>query len=310
MKQSKNGYVIINRSFWPENALIGGALLNLAEKFAENNFQISVITRDTFSLKEQLKLHGRGTGVNFFLVKGLATSGSSLIIKILEAIYFNFNVFRFLRKTKPSNIYISTDPPVLVPFFVMIYCFVYKTKYVYHIQDIHPEATDVVFPLNRILFNILQQMDKITILRAGQLITINENMANSLRRRIGSKIKIQTLANPSLYADNSESKYKKNPGFAFCGNLGRFQHINLMLIAIKKYYDNGGALEFIFAGDGFHSKVVSEFSHNYPLFKFIGKVKQEDAFRINKRFKWIFIEYDSVIRKCRMNCSFMSGEKC
>ena len=72
-----------------------------------------------------------------------------------------------LLKTRPRHVYVSTDPPVLVPFIVMLYARLFGASYTYHLQDIHPEATNVVMPVNRVLFRILRWMDGAVMRRAA-----------------------------------------------------------------------------------------------------------------------------------------------
>ena len=46
-------------------------------------------------------------------------------------------------------------PPVLVPFIVMLIQQGFGARYIYHLQDIHPEATNVVLPVRPIVFRFL-----------------------------------------------------------------------------------------------------------------------------------------------------------
>ena len=60
-------------------------------------------------------------------------------------------------KTRPKNIYVSTDPPLVVPFVVSVFSKIMNIKYTYHLQDIHPEATNTIKKLNVYLFKFLKK---------------------------------------------------------------------------------------------------------------------------------------------------------
>ena len=140
--------VIINRSFWPIYPVIGEALLRLAENISRSK-KVAIVMQDHDNIKNHLK-NKRGLGIKFFPGKAFSNSSSSLIIRILDAIFFSFWVTFCILKTRPTNIYISTDPPVVVPFIVAVLSRIINIKYTYHIQDIHPEATNTIKKLNLI----------------------------------------------------------------------------------------------------------------------------------------------------------------
>jgi hypothetical protein len=245
--------MIINRSFWPIYPVLGEALLRLAEEMSEVN-KVSVVMQDHVGIKGALKKHNRGRNVDFYPVKAWTNSSSSITHRVLDSVYFAVAIIFILISTRPDKVYISTDPPILVPFVVMVYCSLFKREYIYHIQDIHPEATRVVVHVNKIIYHILQWMDKRVVRNARKIITINNEMAKELRDRgnvIGS---IYTIENPAVSFNNIHQRLNKIKGFSFCGNAGRLQRIPLLISAIEVYLDGGGQLMFAFAGGGVHQK--------------------------------------------------------
>ena len=84
--------VIINRSFWPIYPVIGEGLLRVAESFAHSKV-VAVILQDHADINKHLKEFKRGVGVNFFPVRAFSNSSSSLVIRILDSIFFMFWVF-------------------------------------------------------------------------------------------------------------------------------------------------------------------------------------------------------------------------
>ena len=81
--------VIINRSFWPVYPVIGEALLRLAENISHSK-KVAIVVQDHDNIRNHLKKNKRGLGIKFFPGKAFSNSSSSLIIRILDAIFFTF----------------------------------------------------------------------------------------------------------------------------------------------------------------------------------------------------------------------------
>ena len=200
--------VIINRSFWPVYPVIGEALLRLAENISHSK-KVAIVMQDHDNIRNHLKKNKRGSGIKFFPGKAFSNSSSSLIIRILDAIFFSFWVIFCILKTRPTNIYISTDPPVVVPFIVAVLSRIMNIKYTYHLQDIHPEATNTIKKLNLYLFKFLKKIDNFSIRNANSLITLNEEMKEVVISRFNTTNKISIIENPSIILNNYKSIRKK-----------------------------------------------------------------------------------------------------
>lgn len=287
--------VIINRSFWPIYPVIGEGLLRLAESLAKNK-KIAVITQNHSDIKKNLVKFNRGFGVKFFLAWALSDSSSNFISRVIDSLFFSLWVLITLIRTKPKKIYVSTDPPILVPFIVLIYSKFFKTEYFYHLQDIHPETTNVIFKLNPIIFNLLKKIDNFTISNASQLIILNEKMASEIDNRLKIKINKCIIENPSVEINESVIIEKKK-GFSFTGNHGRLQRIPLLIDAIRKYLNDGGALEFSFAGGGIYSTDILKLSKEYSLVNYHGLVSSEDAAFISSSYEWALAPIEDQITR-------------
>jgi hypothetical protein len=189
--------LIVNRSFWPVYPVVGEGLLQIAEDLASSK-KVAVILQDHANINKHLKEFKRGVGVNFFPIRAFSNSSSSLVKRVLDSIFFMFWVFFCLIKTRPKNIYVSTDPPILVPFIIAIFSKIMNFKYIYHLQDIHPEASNVVVKINKILFNLLKKIDNFTMRQASLLITLNKEMKIEILKRINIKKEIAIIENPSI----------------------------------------------------------------------------------------------------------------
>src|SRR5690554_6507872 len=251
MKQRKEKLLIINRSFWPIYPVIGEALLRFAERQAED-CEVGVVLQDHAGIRQKLTEHNRGQGVKCFPCKAWSICGSGIFRRIIDAVFFMCWGLMVLLWQRPMKVYEATDPPVIVPFIVMLYSKLFGASYVYHLQDIHPEAANVVIPVNPLTYRFFRWLDSVTMRQASLLITITEEMAEEIKKRSSTQASVQILANPSV-AFEGITVTDKQAGFTFCGNAGRLQRIPLLIDAISVYCEQGGKLPFVFAGGGVYS---------------------------------------------------------
>lgn len=287
---------IINRSFWPVYPVIGEALMRFAEQQAKTQ-KVGVILQDHADIRAQLLKHQRGEQVSFYPARAFSVSGSSILRRAVDAVFFMLWVFFVLLIKRPKKVYVSTDPPVVVPFIVMLYCAIFRAQYVYHLQDIHPEAANVVIPVKPWLFRILRWLDAVTTRRAHFLITINQEMAAEIRARSASKVPIKLLANPSVSFEQVVVPLEKTLGFTFCGNAGRLQRIPLLIKAIELYCQQGGKLPFVFAGAGVHAAELEQLAQQYSNVTYMGLVTASAAAQLNADYAWALLPIEDEVTR-------------
>ncbi len=287
--------LIVNRSFWPVYPVIGEGLLRVAESLAFSK-KVAVVLQDHTNINKNLKEFKRGAGINFFPIRAFSNSSSGLVIRVLDSIFFMFWVLFCLIKTRPKNIYVSTDPPVLVPFIIALFSKITNCKYIYHLQDIHPEASNLFIKMNKILFNLLKKVDNFTMRHAKLLITLNEEMKIEIINRLKTQKEIAIIQNPSVPI-NIDLSIQKKRGFSFTGNLGRFQRIPLLINAINQYKEKGGSLEFVFAGGGIFSDEIFKLSKNNSLVRYYGLVSSDRAVSISIEREWALLPIEDEITR-------------
>lgn len=293
---NRSDLAIINRSFWPVYPVIGEALLRFAEQAASQR-KVSVILQDHVGIREQLAKHGRGRGIRFFPCKAWTTSASGVLLRIVDAVFFMLWVMGVLIWSRPREVYVSTDPPVLVPFIVMVYAKVFGATYVYHLQDIHPEAANVVIPVNRLTFRAFRWLDSVTMRHADRLITITEEMAEEIAARSNTSADVVIIENPAVSFDSVDSSCPKKPGFSFCGNAGRLQRIPLLVEAIERFLDEGGTLDFAFAGGGVFGNRLKELAARYPQVQYLGQISSTQAAQLNADFEWALLPIEDEVTR-------------
>ena len=287
--------VIINRSFWPTGMTIGESLLQLGEKTVHDGKSTVVITQSSKNLKKITKESGRGSGIIFKTCVPRSNSSTKLYYRIFDVLIFMFWVIWNLILTRPKNIYVSTDPPLIVPFVVFLYSKISGSSYIYHLQDIHPEVTKTVVKLNPMLFTFFKKIDNLVIRNASSIITINETMKNEIIARSKTKSKIHLVDNPAVsVAGIVQEKIK---GFVFSGNAGRLQRIPLLLKSINRYKEEGGVLPFLFVGAGIYSDEIRILSNKYKDIKYKGLVDTNTANDLTSGYEWALLPIEDEVTK-------------
>lgn len=288
--------VIINRSFWPIYPVIGEALMRFAEQQAQLR-SVGVILQDHDNIKLHLAREQRGNKVKFYPSHAFSVSGSSILRRAADAIFFMLWVFSVLLITRPRKVYVSTDPPVLVPFIVMVYSKIFRAQYVYHLQDIHPEAANVVLAVRPVAYRFLRGIDSLTMRNASLLITITEGMAQEIKHRSGTLAPVRILSNPSVSFDGVVLPESKRLGFAFCGNAGRLQRIPLLVEAIEQYCAGGGRLPFVFAGAGVFSDRLRQLAYKHKNVTYLGLVSPLEAAQLNADYQWALLPIEDEVTR-------------
>ena len=294
MAVKKSVLAIVNRSFKYDSP-IGEGLLQFAE-LASVKGTVCVITQAEGDLRADLDAAGRGNGVLIRACKSYTYSASGVIQRSFEAVLFMLWTLTSLLRAKPANVYVATDPPVLVPFIVALYCRFFGARYVYHLQDIHPEAANIVVPLNGLLMRILLAIDNFTLSHAKALVTLSEDMKAHILNRCDTQSSIYLLDNPSFDIVPVPIE-ERSKDIVFCGNAGRFQRIPLLLAAIRDYLQLGGTLNFSFAGGGLYAPDLKSLAGTYDQVNYLGLIPASDASELVAQHRWALLPIDDEVTK-------------
>lgn len=271
-------FMIVSRDFWPNAAAIGDGLFKLAKNLACYG-ETSVVTMS----QSKEKIEQQNNSCNFLIAKPLTHSGSKIFLRVFEMGYFVLWLILALIRKRPSNVYVATNPPILIPFVVALYVSLFKKSFIYHVQDIHPEASALVFNLPRSLVALLKKIDTWSLNKAKTVITLTEEMKSTLIDR-GCTRPIVLLENPSN--TSNFSNVEKMNGVVYAGNAGRLQNMDIVIPAIEKYLSDGGALGFAFIGGGVYASELTRLSNMYSSFEYFGKVDGMTALSISAKYAW------------------------
>ena len=257
--------------------------MKLAEELALD-YDTFVFTQSNEDVQAQCRVLGRAVNVKIMSCRLLTSSSSKIIYRAVEEIYFSSWVLMQLCLVRPSCIYIATDPPVITPLIVAIYSKIFGVKYIYHLQDIHPEASLIAFKMHFWLFALLKRLDNFTLKHAKSIVTLTPEMAEYIKSERGVVTPIYLLENASAYPSCKRQRIKNT--IIFCGNAGRLQEIPLVISAIDHYLKQGGLLSFTFVGAGLYSNLIVELSRRWSSVSYLGSLPMAAAIEIISEHEW------------------------
>lgn len=294
MINKKCDIAIINRSFLPKSETIGGGLYEMARKLAKENKRVFILTQSNIDLNAYLEEQGFDGDVKVLFHRPVAIKHLHFLSRLIELMTFSVWIAYKLCVLRPSKVYVSTDPPIIVPAIVAVFSTLFRRKYVYHLQDIHPEISEIIIGMPKWICRILNTIDRFTLRRAAKTVTITASMAEVIRRKANKlKQEVTLLMNPTK--DNNHQVVDRIPGFVFCGTMGRCQQMPLLLDSIRTYLNQGGKLPFVFAGSGKFYGEVEKLSKLYPNITCHSWLPQSDAMKLIATYQYSIVSIDDKV---------------
>jgi glycosyltransferase involved in cell wall biosynthesis len=288
MIEKKHKLMILNRSFWPENDMHGRAYLELAIKLAQSNFSVTILTQMLTKDARKFNRHVDKKLLKLNHVNKLSKNSDPIIFRILDIIWFSFFLLLKLICVRPKTIYVATDPPILLPFMAAIYTRLTRGNLIYHVQDIHPEISLMTSPYFSKFKILATKIDNFSLRSASVVVTINEDMKTYLQQRCVPLTSIVTLMNPGTEVLKRKN-LRKETQVIFCGNLGRLQHVPLLIQAIEKYNQTCTKLSFIFIGAGRYLQDVCKLADRYDNVFALGQLNASESVEHLLNSRWALL---------------------
>lgn len=185
---------------------------------------------------------------------------TNIIKRLSNAMIYTAGLFIEVIRLRPDVVTASTFPPVLAAWTASLAARLTGARFVYHMQDIHPEVSEISGGrLGRGLpARLMRWFDNQTLSRSAAIVVLSQDMANTLAARGLGPLPIHVLNNFSLTsADPSPiappedlAKPDGTRRVIFAGNLGRFQNLPLLTEGVARLFEKHSDLELLFLGDG------------------------------------------------------------
>jgi glycosyltransferase involved in cell wall biosynthesis len=113
-------------------------------------------------------------------------------------------------------------------------------------------------------------------------------MKNFILKRSKTRASLHLLDNPALGIKQIDVS-KRSGDIVFCGNLGRFQHVPLLISSIKTYLNESGKLRFTFIGDGLFAMEVARLAKDYERVNYLGFLPPKQASTVVRNHRWALL---------------------
>ena len=252
--------LLTHRYFWPDTAPYALMLRAIGDGLAEAGHEVHVFASKpsyrggvTAPAREDLGALKVRRGWVF------QERRTNPALRALNVALYALALFWRVLRLRPDVVSASTFPPVLAAWFASLAARLVGAKFVYHMQDIHPEVSRYSGGrLGRGLpGKILTWLDNQTLRRAAAVIVLSADMADTLAARGLGDLPVHVINNFQLDvfggAEAPPAELTRDPArtrVIFAGNLGRFQNLPLLAEGVARCFDNHPELELFFLGDG------------------------------------------------------------
>lgn len=183
----------------------------------------------------------------------------------------------FLRiVSAPKQLVVISSPPFIVSCLVAFGCFISRKPYVFDVRDLYPlvYANSGYMSKSGVVFKILHRISKYCYNNALFTSTVTPMLVQHIEN-VGRKADVQLVKNgfKSNLFKPSEEKY---PEFTmvFHGNIGQFQHPELLLEVVKELNERRESFRCIVIGSGSKQYIIEQ--AKMPNLEYKGRLSNEE----------------------------------
>lgn len=253
--------LLTHRYFVPDSSPYGVILHRIAQDLAAASHEVEVFTSiPSYGRNPAMAPRCEQLGaVAVRRVWVLSEASRNPLARFLNVLIYCVALFLHILRARADVVTTCTFPPVLAAWSASLAARLSGARFVYHLQDIHPEVSVYSGGLmgRGLPARLLTALDNQTLRRADAIVTLSEDMADSLRARGLGPLPITLINNPALEPDGDP--IAPPPGLVkpagvtrviFAGNLGRFQNLPLLAEGVAQCFATHPELELMFLGDG------------------------------------------------------------
>ncbi len=275
--------LLTHRFFWPDTAPYGYLLRTIAQTLADDGHDVhvfSTVPSYRHEMSEGATLQDKDLGkITVKRIWMFSREKSSNLRRICNALIYGTALFFAVLRNRPNVVTAATTPPVIAAWMGSLAARLVGSKFIYHMQDIHPEVS--LYSNGRLgrglAFNLLRFLDNQTLRRSAAIVVLSPDMKETLEDRGLRNLPIEIIQNFSLETgDGREApppalrKPKGKVRVIFAGNLGRFQDLPRIAEGISLLFPKYPELELFFLGDGVALPELRKTWRSNPQVRFAG----------------------------------------
>lgn len=253
--------LLTHRYFVPDSSPYGVILHRIAKELAEAGHEVKVFTsRPSYGRDPAKAPHRELMGdVAVRRLWMFSEASRNPVARLVNVLLYCLALFFCVLRTRADVVTAGTFPPVLAAWSASLAARLSGARFVYHVQDIHPEVSQISGGrLGRGLPMRLQRwLDNQTLRRSAAIVVLSRDMADTLRARGLGDLPVHVINNFSLDATTDSVappadllKPEGRTRAIFAGNLGRFQNLTALTEGVAMSLEKHPDLELLFLGDG------------------------------------------------------------
>lgn len=255
--------LIVHRYFWPDSPPYAQMLFYIAKHLVDKGYKVSILSSmPSHHGADGLKstpLSEYVDGMNIRRLYLLNERNRNIILRLINTVLFAVRVFFRVLFSSADVVMIASTPPVIMAFVVRVASRLSRKKYIYHCQDIHPEASVIGEIVTKGWFyKLLRKIDKDNVSFASATVVLSKDMEQTLVARGINRNNIHVTNNfifEKIEITNNILTSEESLKVLFAGNLGYLQNLEQVVQVAHRL--SHLPIKFVFMGEGvFKSKLV------------------------------------------------------
>ncbi len=283
--------LILNQHQFSDNH--GYLISGVIERLISKGYNVDYICYKTSMKKENL-IHSKLKKVNIRRIEVFNPRSYSTTLRIIDMIYFSLSCFfiSIFNKKKYKTVIVSSSHIMFLSLIGLLLSKFYNAKFIYRIEDLTIEGNYITRPHLKFFLFPYYYIDKLVCFHADQILTLSDDMINSINSRFIKPLKnitkIPNLPKISKSKDFNKTNLKrslvKNSSFriVFIGNIGLPQGLDFLIKVMEKLKKN--KIELFFIGEGYAKQKLKKMS-NALLDKKIYFIPFQEEKYLNKILK-------------------------
>jgi glycosyltransferase involved in cell wall biosynthesis len=277
-----------HRYFWPDTPPYAAMLRVVAEHAAAARHEVHVYaSQPSYGSGQRAPKRERLGLLHVVRVSTFRENKGNVLARSANVAIYCAMLFVHILRQRADIVMAATFPPVLAGWTASLAARLAGSRFVYHMQDVHPEVSLYAGGAmgKGLPFRIMRWLDNLTLLRADAIVVLSQDMAETVAARMpGRRLPIRIINNFQLASfeepADPPAELVKPVGtrrMVFAGNLGRFQNLPLLVEGCAAYLDDHPDAELLLLGEGEAKPGLVERWGDHPRVRFAPFLPYEQA---------------------------------
>lgn len=262
-----------------------GRFSYLANLLCKNN-EVEIVTSSFYHITKQQRKKISEHPYKITLISEPGYKKNISIQRFYSHYIWGRNVIKYLKKRKKPDVVYCAVPSLTAPFFVSRYCEINRIRFIVDVQDLWPEAFQMVLNIpvvSKLIFLPFKWMANKIYQKADDIVAVSQTYVDrvlSVNTKCEYGYAIFLGTNLETFDKNSKKEIflKKKEGeiwLAYCGTLGKSYDLECVIDALD--YLKDASIKLIVMGDGPEKRQLEKYAAEKNVnVCFIGRLSYDD----------------------------------